>query len=114
VGAVVVKTKEHVEDLWHLPDDAADELGPFLRSVSGAVVDGLGAERLYLTMWVDAAPHHVHLVVYPRWPDDPDRALDLQVRRKGEGPPPSEAAEAAEAADRLREFLRPQALTRLC
>lgn len=28
VGAVVVKTKEHVEDLWNLPDGAADELGP--------------------------------------------------------------------------------------
>ncbi len=24
VGAVVVKTREHVEDLWHLADGAAD------------------------------------------------------------------------------------------
>jgi diadenosine tetraphosphate (Ap4A) HIT family hydrolase len=103
VGAVVVKTREHVGDLWHLADEAADELGPFLRRISGAVVDGLGAERAYLTMWVDAPPLHVHLVVYPRWPDDPDKALDLQVRRMGEGPPPPN--EAAAAAERLREFL---------
>ena len=104
VGAVVVKTKEHVEDLRHLPDGAADELGPFLRLISGAIVGGLGAERAYLTMWVDKPPLHVHMVVYPRWPDDPDRALDLQVRRWEEGPPA--AAEAAEAAERLRDHLR--------
>jgi diadenosine tetraphosphate (Ap4A) HIT family hydrolase len=103
VGAVVVKTKEHVEDLWHVSAEAAGELGPFLRRISGAIVDGLGAERAYLTMWVDAPPLHVHLVVYPRWPDDPDKALDLQVRRLGEGPPPR--AEAAAAAERLRRYL---------
>jgi diadenosine tetraphosphate (Ap4A) HIT family hydrolase len=68
VGAVVVKTKEHVEDLWRLPDAAAVELGPFLRRVSGAIVDGLGAERAYLTMWVDKPPLHVHLVVTPAGP----------------------------------------------
>jgi hypothetical protein len=41
--------------------------------------------------------------VYPRWPDDPDKALELQVRRMGEGPPPPR--EAAAAAERLHEFL---------
>jgi diadenosine tetraphosphate (Ap4A) HIT family hydrolase len=71
VGAVVVKTKEHVEDLWHLPDGAAGELGPFLCRISGAIVDGLGAERAYLTMWVDKPPLHAHMVLYPRWPGDP-------------------------------------------
>ncbi len=104
VGAVVVKTKVHVEELRHLPDEASGELGPFLLHLSSAIVDGLGAERTYLTMWVDAAPLHVHLVLYPRWPDDPDRALDLQIRRMGEGPPPP--TEAAAVAERLRSFLR--------
>jgi diadenosine tetraphosphate (Ap4A) HIT family hydrolase len=104
VGAVVVKTKEHVEDLWRLPDGAAAELGPFLCRISGAIVDGLGAERAYLTMWVDKPPLHVHLVLYPRWPDELDKALDLQARRMDEGPPPTE--DAAEAAGRLRAFLR--------
>jgi len=104
VGAVVVKTKEHVEDLWRLPDGAAAELGPFLRRVSGAIVDGLGAERAYLTMWVDKPPLHVHLVLYPRWPTDEKRAWDLDRERWAGGPPPFEAA--AEAAGRLRAFLR--------
>jgi diadenosine tetraphosphate (Ap4A) HIT family hydrolase len=104
VGAVVVKTKEHVEDLWRLPAAAAEELGPFLRRISGAIVDGLGAERAYLTMWVDKPPLHVHMVVYPRWPSDEKRGWDLDRERWAGGPPP--AAEAAEAAARLRDFLR--------
>jgi hypothetical protein len=49
-------------------------------------------------------PLHVHLVVYPRWLDDPDKALDLQTRRMGEGPP--SADDAAAAAERLRAHLR--------
>jgi diadenosine tetraphosphate (Ap4A) HIT family hydrolase len=103
VGAVVVKTKEHVEDLWRLPDGAAAELGPFLRRISAAIVDGLGAERAYLTMWVDKPPLHVHMVLYPRWPTDEKRAWDLDRERWAAGPPPFD--EAAGAAARLRAFL---------
>jgi diadenosine tetraphosphate (Ap4A) HIT family hydrolase len=104
VGAVVVKTKEHVESLWQLPDGAADELGPFLRRISGAIVSGLGAERAYLTMWVDKPPLHVHVVVYPRWPGEAQRGPDVLREQWSAGPPP--AKEAAEAAEQLREYLR--------
>ena len=103
VGAVVVKSKEHVGDLWRLPDAAAAELGPFLRRISDAVVEGLGAERAYLTMWVDKPPHHVHLVIYPRWPSDEKRGGDLDVERWAAGLP--DPVEAADAAERLRAFL---------
>jgi diadenosine tetraphosphate (Ap4A) HIT family hydrolase len=104
VGAVVVKTKEHVESLWELPEPAAAELGPFLKRISGAIVDGLGAERAYLTMWVDKPPLHVHMVAYPRWPDETGRGPAVDQLRYFAGPPPAEAA--AEAAERLRSFLR--------
>jgi diadenosine tetraphosphate (Ap4A) HIT family hydrolase len=104
VGAVVVKTKEHIEDLWRLPDEVAEEPGPFLSRISGAIVEGLGAERAYLTMWVDKPPLHVHMVVYPRWPTDQQRGPDLLQERWPAGPPP--AKEAAEAAGRLRACLR--------
>ena len=104
VGAVVVKTKEHVESLWELPDGAADELGPFLRRISCAIVGGLGAARAYLTMWVDKPPLHVHLVIYPRWPDESERGPAVDQKRYFAGPPDPEAA--AEAAERLREYLR--------
>jgi len=106
VGAVVVKTKAHRESLWELEPDEAAELGPFLQRVSGAIVHGLGAERAYVTMWVDKPPYHVHLVVYPRWPDDEKRALDLQNARDAAGPAGDD--EAAAAAERLRSALAAQ------
>jgi diadenosine tetraphosphate (Ap4A) HIT family hydrolase len=103
VGAVVVATKEHREALWELTDSESRELCPFLQNVSRAIVDGLGAARVYLCMWVDEPPHHVHFVVYPRWPDEELRALDLQIARRAAGSPPDE--QAAAAAKTLREFL---------
>jgi galactose-1-phosphate uridylyltransferase len=98
-----VKTKEHREGLWQLTEGEAAELGPFLRTMSDAIVSGLGAERAYLTMWVDKPPYHVHMVVYPRWPSDRTKALDLQLERWEAGPPPED--EAAAAAAVLREYL---------
>jgi diadenosine tetraphosphate (Ap4A) HIT family hydrolase len=103
VGAVVLKTKEHVGDFWTLAPEAAAELGPFASQVSRAIVDGLGAERVYLTMWVDKPPHHVHLVLYPRYPGEQRRALDLQLTLQGGGPPAPE--DAARAAELLRNAL---------
>jgi diadenosine tetraphosphate (Ap4A) HIT family hydrolase len=103
VGAVVVKTKEHIEDFWRLPANLAAELGPFAQRLSSAIVDGLGAERVYLTMWVDLPPHHVHLVLYPRYPDDRARGLDFQLALRAAGPQDMEAV--AHAADVLRRTL---------
>ena len=103
VGAVVLKTKEHVEDFWAITPEAAAELGPFASQLSRAIVDGLGAERVYLTMWVDKPPHHVHLVLYPRYPNDPRRALDLQLALQTAGAPAHE--DAARAAQLLRNAL---------
>jgi len=103
IGAVVVKTKQHVENLWELEPAAAEELGPFLREISGAIVGALGAERVYMTMWVDKPPHHVHLVVYPRYPGEERRALDLQLELRDAGPPSFAGAEKAATA--LRAFI---------
>ena len=103
VGAIVVKTKEHVGDFWALAPEAASELGPFATRLSRAIVDGLGAERVYLTMWVDKPPHHVHLVLYPRYPEEDLRALDLQVALQAAGSPDHDAA--ARAADSVRRAL---------
>jgi diadenosine tetraphosphate (Ap4A) HIT family hydrolase len=103
VGAVVVKAKEHRESLWELEPLEAAELGPFLQLMSRAIVDGLGAERAYLTMWVDKPPLHVHLVLYPRWPTDEKRGWDLDRERWAAGPPSAEDMETA--AERLRVYL---------
>jgi diadenosine tetraphosphate (Ap4A) HIT family hydrolase len=107
VGAVVVKTKAHVGDFWALTPEVADELGPFATRLSRAIVDGLGAERVYLTMWVDKLPHHVHLVLYPRYPGEERRALDLQLALQAAGPPDPD--QAARAADSVRRSLAAKA-----
>ena len=103
VGAVVIRTKEHVEDFWRLGEQALAELGPLLRDVSAAIVDARGAERVYVTMWVDKQPHHVHMVVFPRWPSDQERGPGLLAKHIAAGSPP--AKEAAAAAAVLREHL---------
>jgi diadenosine tetraphosphate (Ap4A) HIT family hydrolase len=101
-GAFVVKTKAHRDSLWTMTDAEAERLGPILRRVSRAIVDALGAERVYVTMWVDAPPHHMHLVLWPRYPEE-ERGLELQVRRKRRGVPTADAME--DAARRVKQQL---------
>jgi hypothetical protein len=54
-------------------------------------------------VWVDKPPHHVHLVLYPRYPDEQRQALDLQVALHAVGPPAHD--DAARAAEALRNAL---------
>ena len=103
IGAVVLKTKKHIENVWELPPAVAQELGPFAQRISNAIIHGVAAERVYLTMWVDKPPHHVHLVLYPRYPQDPRRGLDLQNGLLSEGAPSNR--EAARAATSIRSAL---------
>ena len=72
VGAVVVKTKAHRESLWEMTEAESASLGPLLKRVSAAIVEALGAERVYLAMWVDLEPYHVHMVLQPRYPGMPE------------------------------------------
>ena len=53
-------------------------------------------------MWVDAPPHHMHFVVWPRYPGEP-KASQLEAKRREEGMPDWDAM--ADAARRVRERL---------
>lgn len=112
VGTIVVKTKAHREALWELTTEEAATLGPTLKMISRAIVEALNAERVYLSMWVDAPPYHVHLLLQPRYPGRfPSlkaevfgaRGLNLQLARVLRGGPDSKAAE--EAARKIRLYL---------
>jgi diadenosine tetraphosphate (Ap4A) HIT family hydrolase len=107
VGSFVVSTKEHRTSLWEMTPDEATSLGPFLRRLSDAIVNALGAERVYLGMWVDKPPHHLHLVLEPRYPGAREargaRGWKLQEWRRSQGPPDWKAAERA--AIKLRSYL---------
>lgn len=106
LGSVVVKTRTHRENLWELSMAESASMGPFLQQMSEAIALAMAAERVYVSLWVDQPPYHVHFVLQPRYPDGhhPEelglKGLELQVFRTL-GKPPSEA-EMAEAADRIR------------
>ena len=74
VGSIVVKTKVHRESLWELTPREAATLGPALRRVSEAIVRALSAARVYVSMWVDEPPYHVHFVLQPRYPECAEQA----------------------------------------
>lgn len=106
LGSVVVKTRTHRENLWDLSVAESASMGPFLQQMSEAIALAMAAERVYVGLWVDQPPYHVHFVLQPRYPDGhhPEelglKGLELQVFRTL-GKPPSQA-EMAEAADRIR------------
>ncbi len=104
LGAVVMKTKAHRENLWDLTVAETASLGPFMQQLSASITSGLGAERVYVNLWVDCPPHHVHFVLQPRYPNNPEelglRGLELQVFRTLSAAP--SPAAMAQAADRIR------------
>ncbi|WP_017298720.1 HIT family protein [Nodosilinea nodulosa] len=106
LGSVVIKTRTHRENLWELSMAESASLGPFLQQMSEAIALAMEAERVYISLWVDQPPYHVHFVLQPRYPDGHNpqelglKGLELQVFRTL-GKPPTEAA-MAEAAARIR------------
>ena len=106
LGSVVIKTRAHRENLWDLSMAETAALGPFMQQMSKAIAEAMQAERVYVSLWVDQPPYHVHFVLQPRYPDHAQelglKGLELQVFRTL-GSPPTDLA-MAEAADRIREF----------
>ncbi|HEY9737950.1 MAG TPA: diadenosine tetraphosphate hydrolase, partial [Trichocoleus sp.] len=77
------------------------------QTISQAIAAALGAERVYVGLWVDQPPYHVHFVLQPRYPGKAElglKGLELQVYRTL-NKPPSEA-EMAEAASKLKQYLQ--------
>lgn len=107
IGSIVVKTKAHRENLWQLSPEEATSLGSTLQIVSDAIVRALGAERVYVSLWVDQQPYHVHFVLQPRYSGNTEawglKGWKLQVVRLFRGKPDPQAA--AEAAEKVRSVL---------
>jgi diadenosine tetraphosphate (Ap4A) HIT family hydrolase len=108
VGSIVVKTKAHRANLWELTPEESQSLGPILQAVSNAIIQALGAERVYVSLWVDQPPYHVHFVLQPRYPGHSEawglKGWKLQFIRLLRGKPDPVRAEAA--AQKVREFLK--------
>jgi diadenosine tetraphosphate (Ap4A) HIT family hydrolase len=108
VGAIVLKTKAHRENVWELTPEESQSLGDALKTVSGAIVQALRADRVYVSLWVDQRPYHVHFVLQPRYPGNLEawglKGLKLQLVRWLRGKP--NLADARNAAEKIREFLK--------
>jgi diadenosine tetraphosphate (Ap4A) HIT family hydrolase len=107
LGAVVVKSKVHRENLWQLTLEESASLGPFMADLSEAIAKALEAERVYVSLWVDQLPYHVHFVLQPRYPGKHElglKGLELQVYRSLSHPPRED--DMAAAAQRIRAFLQ--------
>jgi diadenosine tetraphosphate (Ap4A) HIT family hydrolase len=106
LGSVVIKTRTHRENLGDLSVAEAAALGPFMQQISVSMTQALGAARVYVSLWVDQPPYHVHFVLQPRYPDNPQelglKGLELQVFRTL-GQPPA-ATDMAIMADRIRTY----------
>ncbi len=110
LGSVVIKSKVHRENLWQLTPEESTSLGPFMQDVSEAIAKALQAERVYVSLWVDQPPYHVHFVLQPRYPGKRElglKGLELQVFRSLSKPPQDE--EIATAAERIRAYLQTKA-----
>lgn len=109
LGAVIVKTKAHRENLWDLTPEESQSLGPFLQRVSAAMVEALEAERIYVSLWVDEMPYHVHFVLQPRYSGKAElglKAMELQVFRALQKPPL--AKDVTAVAERIRQAVQPE------
>lgn len=106
IGSIVLKTKAHREHLWELTPDESKTLGSAIQILSDAIVQALGAERVYVNLWVDQPPYHVHFVLQPRYPGDTEwglRGWKLQLFRLLRGKPIPDRA--ATAANQIRAYL---------
>jgi diadenosine tetraphosphate (Ap4A) HIT family hydrolase len=107
LGSVVVKSRVHRENLWQLTPEESASLGPFIADLSEAIAKALEAERVYVSLWVDQVPYHVHFVLQPRYPGKQElglKGLELQVYRSLSHPP--SVNDMAEAARRIHNFLQ--------
>jgi diadenosine tetraphosphate (Ap4A) HIT family hydrolase len=107
VGSIVVKTKAHRQNLWELTPAESASLGDVLKILSGAMVQALAAERVYVSLWVDQLPYHVHFVLQPRYPEPQENGLKgwrLQYARLQQGSP--DAEQMSVVAKKIRATLQ--------
>jgi diadenosine tetraphosphate (Ap4A) HIT family hydrolase len=79
-GWLVVLPHEHVAAFTDLTPEAADELGPLVRRLSGALEEVTGCTKTYLMQFSEAEGFsHLHLHLVPRMPDQPEHLKGPRV-----------------------------------
>ena len=76
--ALVVQSKEHREKLADLSEPELRSLGPALQAASKGLRRGKGVERVYVQLFNEGAPGHVHFHIVPRLDTDDVKGPDLR------------------------------------
>lgn len=64
VGAVVIKTKRHVENFSECSDKEMEEFARLIKSTHLALEEVLKAEQIYVSKWGEETPH-IHFLIQP-------------------------------------------------
>jgi len=104
-GWLILKTERHVEHVAELNAEESASLGPLVQRASRAMMDALGAERVYV-MSMGEVVRHVHVYLVPRYADMPRHGLQvLSEMFSKERPWACSDEAAAESAEALRLVL---------
>lgn len=71
----------HTEGLWSLSDEEAAQFGLLVRTISGAIREVTGADRVYLVAFGEMFPHF-HVLLIPRLPDSAHTSTALFEARQ--------------------------------
>ena len=100
VGAVVIKTKKHIEKFSECSALQTREFVKLLKSVHLAMEEVLQPEHIYVSKWGEVTPH-VHFLIQPITQETKKKyqahgpLLQAKMVQSGEIPDPKQAAQVA-------------------
>lgn len=103
---LVLQAVKHVAELDALGHDAALELGVVLTKLSQALIEITGCERVYVGIFNESRPHHLHVHVKPRFALDELLGPESMAERGTSTQHLSMQEISSELASRTLELLR--------
>jgi diadenosine tetraphosphate (Ap4A) HIT family hydrolase len=104
LGHLFIEPRRHVAELADLSEAEAQAIGLFTTRLARALMETEGVEHVYSFVIGDGVPH-VHVHVIGRYPGAPREYWGPSVDEWPDAPHGAED-EIAEAADRIRRFVR--------
>lgn len=105
IGAVVIKTKAHIESFSECSDREIEEFARLLKITHRALEEVFETRKIYLSKWGEETPH-LHVILQPISKQIKGKykshgpALQAKMVETGEKPDPQQAAKAAERLKR--------------
>ena len=110
--ALVVQSKEHRAHLADLEEEELRSLGPALQAASKGLQYGKGVERVYVQLFNEGAPGHVHFHIVPRLDADDVKGPELRDAPLPIGRAPNMEDCLQKAAEEASQRREPSTLVR--